>query len=164
MTKHIELSEKLKSEFSDHILSNQVSFDEVTIECETGKLINLLTQLRDHKTFEFDQLIDICAVDYLKYGVYDWETEQASESGFSRGVERQAEKAWSVDKPRFAVVYHLLSTTKNTHDFELKFMLKKHMRLSLQRMRYGKLRTGLSVKLMIFMVFYSKDTLISEGY
>lgn len=114
MTKHIELSEKLKSEFSDHILSNQVSFDEVTIECETGKLINLLTQLRDHKTFEFDQLIDICAVDYLKYGVYDWETEQASESGFSRGVERQAEKAWSVDKPRFAVVYHLLSTTKNT--------------------------------------------------
>tara|TARA_Y100000588_G_scaffold385314_1_gene478358 strand:+ start:1169 stop:1852 length:684 start_codon:yes stop_codon:yes gene_type:complete len=113
MTKHMKLSQQLQLEFSNIILSSQVSFDEVTIECGTEHIHFLLTQLRDIKQFDFNQLIDICAVDYLKYGVYDWETEQASESGFSRGVERQEKNAWDLDKPRFAVVYHLLSTTLN---------------------------------------------------
>jgi NADH-quinone oxidoreductase subunit C len=69
--------------------------------------------LRDNKPFCFDQLIDLCGVDYLYYGDYDWKTESATENGFSRGVERQETRAWDMDKPRFAVVYHLLSTSKN---------------------------------------------------
>ncbi len=48
-------------------------------------------------------------MDYLLYGTYDWETDSATEKGFSRGVEAQEAKAFATNKPRFAVVYHLLS-------------------------------------------------------
>ena len=35
-----------------------------------------------HEAFDFDQLIDLCGVDYLLYGEYDWETESATEPVF----------------------------------------------------------------------------------
>ena len=101
------------------LVSVTTALNEVTAECELGALKQLLYQLRDHHAFAFDQLIDLCAVDYLLYGVYDWETDSASENGFSRGVERQETKACVFNKPRFAVVYHLLSTTMN-HRLRLK--------------------------------------------
>ena len=47
------------------------------------------------EAFSFDQLIDLCGVDYLYYGEYDWETDSATENGFSRGVERQEARAMS---------------------------------------------------------------------
>ncbi|GGI84242.1 NADH-quinone oxidoreductase subunit C [Legionella impletisoli] len=113
MTNYVHLSERLHSELAGSFLSVEVAYGEVTVECEVAILKNVLKNLRDHSAFQFDQLIDLCAVDYLKYGVYDWETEQATESGFSRGVERQEPRAYAWDKPRFAVVYHLLSTKRN---------------------------------------------------
>lgn len=63
--------------------------------------------------FAFDELIDLSVVDYLMYGISDWETTKASEQGFSRGVEPQKTRDVRWDKPRFAVVYHLLSTKHN---------------------------------------------------
>lgn len=119
MTKQDNLVEQLRSELMSSLVSVGTAFNEVTAECELSALTSLLYQLRDHPAFAFDQLIDLCAVDYLLYGVYDWETDAASENGFSRGVERQETKACNLDKPRFAVVYHLLSTTKN-HRLRLK--------------------------------------------
>ncbi len=113
MTKQENLVEQLRSELMGSFVSVSLAFNEVTVECEPSTLTSLLTQCRDHSAFAFDQLIDLCVVDYLLYGVYDWETNSASEHGFSRGVERQETKAYVLDKPRFAVVYHLLSTTKN---------------------------------------------------
>ena len=58
----------------------------------------------------------------MYYGQYDWETYPATERGFSRAVEPQESKACVFDKPRFAVVYHLLSTKKN-HRLRLKVFL-----------------------------------------
>ncbi len=113
------LAEQLRSELMSSLVSVSTAYEEVTAECELSVLTSVLYQLRDQKAFAFDQLIDLCAVDYLLYGVYDWETDTASESGFSRGVERQDTKAYVLDKPRFAVVYHLLSTSKN-HRLRLK--------------------------------------------
>ena len=40
-------------------------------------------------SLQIDQLIDVCGVDYLTYGEVEWKTESATESGFSRGVERK---------------------------------------------------------------------------
>ena len=122
MTKQENLAEHLRSELTDSLTSVAIACNEVTVECETGQLKSVLQQLRDHPSFAFNQLIDLCAVDYLLYGVYDWETDSASENGFSRGVERQETKACTLDKPRFAVVYHLLSTTKN-HRLRVKVFL-----------------------------------------
>lgn len=112
MTKNDYLIEQLKSELSTYITTVSLAYNEVTIECEVSHLKLLMLKLRDLEVFAFDQLIDLCAVDYLHYGKYDWETESATETGFSRGVERQ-ESPIVLDKPRFAVVYHLLSTQKN---------------------------------------------------
>lgn len=119
MNKQEKLAKQLHSELTGSLVSVSTAYNDVTAECELSALKPLLYQLRDHVAFAFDQLIDICAVDYLLYGVYDWETDSASENGFSRGVERQGTKACVLDKPRFAVVYHLLSTTKN-HRLRLK--------------------------------------------
>jgi hypothetical protein len=61
----------------------------------------------------FEQLIDLCGVDYLSTASRRVATESATRSGFSRGVEREAGsfsmRADSFDPRRFAVVYHLLS-------------------------------------------------------
>ena len=44
-------------------------------------------QLRDDAAFRFEQLIDVCGVDYLSYGQVEWDTTKVSAEGFSRGVE-----------------------------------------------------------------------------
>lgn len=113
MTKKNNLAKQLESEFSAEISNLVSAHGELTIECDANHIVSLLTQLRDHSSFQFDELIDLCAVDYLYYGEYDWETESATESGFSRAVESKEIKAFVFNKPRFAVVYHLLSTVKN---------------------------------------------------
>lgn len=113
MTKNDYLVEQLNTVLANHLTAVNTAYDEVTIECDAQNLKPVMLELRDREPFSFDQLIDLCAVDYLYYGEYDWETESATENGFSRGVERLEYRACVIDKPRFAVVYHLLSTTKN---------------------------------------------------
>ena len=127
MTKLDNLAKQLENEFTSQISTVIVEHGEVTIESDAKHIHSLLTQLRDSKEFGFDQLIDLCAVDYLYYGEYDWQTESATESGFSRGVEAHESRAFALDKPRFAVVYHLLSTQKNTRLRVKLFVDEKHM-------------------------------------
>lgn len=122
MTKNEYLVEQLKAELASHITEITSAFGEVTIECEAQNLTPIMLELRDREEFLFDQLIDLCGVDYLLYGEYDWETDSATEKGFSRGVERQESKAYALNKPRFAVVYHLLSTQKN-HRLRVKLFI-----------------------------------------
>lgn len=102
----------LQEKLQHALLSVHLAHHEVTVTCDREALLGFLHELREH-TFAFDQLIDVCGVDYLKYGQYDWETEAATELGFSRAVEPQAFQVGEQEHPRFAVVYHLLSTTKN---------------------------------------------------
>ncbi|HGO6743069.1 TPA: NADH-quinone oxidoreductase subunit C [Legionella pneumophila] len=124
MTKNEYLIEKLQANLANHITELTSAYGEVTIECEVHNLLLVMIELRDREEFSFDQLIDLCGVDYLHYGDYDWETESATEHGFSRGVERQEAKAYAVNKPRFAVVYHLLSTKKN-HRLRVKLFVEE---------------------------------------
>ena len=119
MTKLDDLAALLNSELASSLNSIITAYDEITAECDVATLKTVLYQLRDSRAFAFDQLVDLCAVDYLLYGEYDWETESATENGFSRAVESQESRAYALDKPRFAVVYHLLSTSKN-HRLRLK--------------------------------------------
>ncbi|HAT7073575.1 TPA: NADH-quinone oxidoreductase subunit C [Legionella pneumophila] len=124
MTKNEYLIEKLQADLANYITELTSAYGEVTIECEVQNLLPVMIELRDREEFSFDQLIDLCGVDYLHYGDYDWETESATEHGFSRGVERQEAKAYAVNKPRFAVVYHLLSTKKN-HRLRVKLFVEE---------------------------------------
>jgi len=93
---------------------------EVTLEVghEDWKAVALA--LRDR--FGFEQLVDLCGVDYLGYGIGEWDVEDVSAEGFSRGVEGHAGPGrfrWETrpeaahSPRRFAVVAHLLSIAGN---------------------------------------------------
>lgn len=81
------LKEALQAKFSYEVIED---CGELTMIAEAGKIKDTCLALRDDEGFGFDQLIDLCGIDYLGY----------------------AEK--ELDRPRFAVVYHLLSVKNNT--------------------------------------------------
>lgn len=83
------LVERLRNRFGDSLKRCGVAVGEVTVEIPAAEVVAICTALRDDADLHFEQLIDLCGVDYLEYG----------------------EGAWQ--GPRFAVVYHLLSVKHN---------------------------------------------------
>jgi NADH-quinone oxidoreductase subunit C len=94
-----------------------INFEQITIQLAAHDLLEYCQALRDEPDFKFEQLIDLCVVDYLTYGLSSWETTDATSQGFSRGVDPINSAALAVqpakNQQRFAVVYHLLSITHN---------------------------------------------------
>jgi NADH-quinone oxidoreductase subunit C len=91
---------------------------ELTYEVAAERLLQVAAVLRDAPEFKFEMCMDVCGVDYLEHGQAEWKTENATNSGFSRGVSRyvapDGTRATSlVPGRRFAVVYHLLSISLN---------------------------------------------------
>jgi NADH-quinone oxidoreductase subunit C len=62
---------------------------EVTIVVKAADYLQVMQTLRDDAQLRFEQMIDLCGLDYLSYGEGTW------------------------DGPRFAAVTHLLSVEKN---------------------------------------------------
>jgi NADH-quinone oxidoreductase subunit C len=86
---------------------------ELTLIVAPAHLVATALALRDEAGFECGMLVDLAGVDYLAYGMDEWKTRKATESGYSRGVVRGSPPV-SPDTPRrFAVAYHLLSITLN---------------------------------------------------
>jgi len=110
------LQEQINQKLADAVISSAIAYDELTIEINPSAWLKAALMLRDDPSFAFEQCVDLCGVDYLTYGLSEWETEKANNSGFERGVIRdvaQQEKITPWTKPRFAVVYHLLSLQRN---------------------------------------------------
>jgi NADH-quinone oxidoreductase subunit C len=118
------LKDAVASHFGDRIVSVNVDVDELTIEVTPVNLLDVCRELRDEDDFQFEILIDACGVDYLGFGIDEWETSETTGSGYSRGVDsatagrlRSLERDLSVETPsngqRFAAVYHLLSIANN---------------------------------------------------
>ena len=108
------LARKIQARFADLAIEPKVHAGQLTIEFDSGNLQEICLALRDEPDFLFEQLVDVCGVDYLDYGKTEWETSsQASSTGFSRGVEARTPTAGDSDQPRFAAVYHLLSHQLN---------------------------------------------------
>jgi len=105
------LKAKLEQQLSDVIIDCEWQFEEVTIHVAAESIVCVCLALRDD--FGFEQLIDLCGVDYSEYGVSGWQTKSASESGFSRAVADDSKAESVVEGHRFAVVYHLLSLQHN---------------------------------------------------
>jgi NADH-quinone oxidoreductase subunit C len=109
-----KLLELLQQQLAPLVDEIHADSDMIVLEVPAINLRQVALQLRDDSRFQFVQLLDICGVDYSRYGIGEWRTTEATASGFSRAVnpnlhERQTQ--WS--KPRFAVVYHLLSLANN---------------------------------------------------
>lgn len=108
------LSEMLQQEFANLVDHFDFNSDMPTLELPAINLLQVARKLQSEASFSFEQLIDLCGVDYADYGVCEWRTDETSESGFSRGVNLELrERMTPWNKPRFAVVYHLLSLQHN---------------------------------------------------
>jgi NADH-quinone oxidoreductase subunit C len=124
MAEQQQLAEKIKQHFGDKVDNIHIK-DMVTVELHPQHLIEVCTALRDQEPFSFEQLVDVCGVDYLEYGIAQWRTEKTTETGFDRGVDVDFDdRVIPWDKPRFASVYHLLSVTHN-HRVRLKVYLQE---------------------------------------
>jgi NADH-quinone oxidoreductase subunit C len=86
--------------------------DELCYEVEPANIKRACLMLRDHPQLKFESLVDLAGVDYLDYAKTEWKTFTASNSGFSRGVNRNVTRA-PHDGARFAVAYNLLSVSLN---------------------------------------------------
>ncbi len=83
------LSAQLKLALGEQLVNSSVALDEISIECKAENLAAVCTHLRDHAELKFEQLIDLCGVDYSDY------------------------KDGQYEGARYAVVLHLLSVSLN---------------------------------------------------
>lgn len=108
------LLEQVQQVFKGSLGDCTIAYNELTIEINAVDWHECALVLREAPQFRFSMLVNITGVDYLHYGVSQWQTEQTTRTGFSRAVDCSAKNrpvSWS--KPRFAVIYHLLSLTHN---------------------------------------------------
>jgi len=102
------------------IVATDVAVGETEIVVDPDNLTEVATALREQ--LDFEQLIDVCGVDYLLYGQDEWNTDTSAAGGFSRGVSGSSVGRMSFgdeiaplddSEPRFAAVYQLLSLKNN---------------------------------------------------
>ena len=114
--RHETLAARIEERFAEQVNRIPTICGELTNEVDKDDLIEVATAFRNEGDFGFEMLMDVCGVDYLNYGSDEWTTVDATDTGFSRGVERHPvilDEADEFDARRFAVVYHLLSLQHN---------------------------------------------------
>lgn len=89
MTKLESLETALRSVIADRLEGLTTALGEITLLVGASNYLSVMCALRDHADLRFDELIDLCGVDYSAYGDGTWAGS------------------------RYAVVSHLLSTEHN---------------------------------------------------
>jgi len=90
MTTKLEtLEAALRNALGDHLQNLTVALGEITVLVKAADYLAVMRVMRDHADLRFEELIDLCGLDYSTYG------------------------DGAYDGPRFAVVSHLLSMTHN---------------------------------------------------
>jgi NADH-quinone oxidoreductase subunit C len=79
----------LEKHLGERVKSKKLALGELTIEVAAADYFGAMQVLRDEAELAFDQMIDLCGVDYSAYGNDEWSGR------------------------RYAVVVHLLSVAKN---------------------------------------------------
>jgi NADH-quinone oxidoreductase subunit C len=128
MTDVNSLCALVNERFSAWVQSAKVALGELTIEVKNDHLLDLCRALRDDPAIACNQLMDVCGVDYLQYGLDDWQTESTTATGFGRGVTNDLLRDNPPKPYRFAVVYHLLSLSKN-HRLRVRVTLAENQAL-----------------------------------
>ena len=108
------LAARIEERFGDQVTRVPSTCDELTYEIDKDDLIDIASAMRSE--FGFEMLMDVCGVDYLTYGSDEWKKEDATDTGYSRGVQREPvilDETDEFPERRFAVVYHLLSLKNN---------------------------------------------------
>ncbi|CAM3651478.1 NADH-quinone oxidoreductase subunit C [Roseateles saccharophilus] len=90
MSQNLEiLAQQIGAILGERVVELKNALGELTLTVRAADYLEVATTLRDHPELKLEQLIDLCGVDYSDYG-----------NGGREG-------------PRFAVVSHLLSVSKN---------------------------------------------------
>jgi len=89
MTKLETLQAALTAQLGDRVVKLERAFGELTLTVAAANYIDAALLLRDHPELKFEQLVDLCGVDYSSYRDVPW------------------------DGLRYCVVSHLLSLTNN---------------------------------------------------
>ncbi len=111
--RHRELAENLRERFAGAGCEVLEGLGEVTMVVPAARLLEVATTLRDGDAFRFEELIDVCGVDYAQYGRDQWATGTETGCGFGRGIDVDAAEEGGAVPQRFAAVYHLLSVSLN---------------------------------------------------
>jgi NADH-quinone oxidoreductase subunit C len=88
-TKLDTLEAALRNALGEHIQEMTIALGEITLKVKSANYLSAMRVLRDHPDLRFEELIDLCGIDYSTYGDGIWEG------------------------PRFAVVSHFLSIAHN---------------------------------------------------
>ena len=88
-TKLEQLSSHLGAILGEKVTKQTLALNEITIECKAAEYLAVCQLLRDDASLKFEQLIDLCGIDYQAYG-----------DGAYEGL-------------RYAVVCHFLSVSLN---------------------------------------------------
>ena len=111
LKKLAEFCQQCFKEFNvEVVIENQ----EVTLVVPHENHLEVCKKLKTDSQLAFEELIDLCGVDYLHYGQDEWVSDEATFTGFDRGVTPLDNAQVDEQFPsRFAVVIHLLSISKN---------------------------------------------------
>lgn len=83
------LAQRIGAILGERVVSLESALGELTLTVRAADYLDVATTLRDHPELKFEQLVDLCGVDYSEFG--------------NGGYEGQ----------RYAIVSHLLSITNN---------------------------------------------------
>lgn len=90
------LSTVVQSALGDQCVSVTIALGELTVVANAANLLSVAQKLRDAPELRFEQLVDLCGMDYSAYGVGSGDDSNGALNG-----------------QRYAVVYHLLSISYN---------------------------------------------------
>ncbi len=99
-----KLGESLKQLLADKVVSLESRLGELTLVVSAEGMLEVFQRLRDDEHLRYDQLVDLCGMDYSAYGSVTSED----------GRYLRDEEGVNPHSQRFAVVYHLLSVARNS--------------------------------------------------
>jgi NADH-quinone oxidoreductase subunit C len=94
------LSDNLNETFAGKVVSLEERLGELTLVVKASDMAAVFTRLRDDADLRFEELVDLCGIDYSTYG-----SELCEDGRYLPDMPREGK--------RFAAVYHLLSLTHN---------------------------------------------------
>jgi NADH-quinone oxidoreductase subunit C len=115
------LAQSLSDLLGERIASIREHCGQLTVEIPRDHWLDAAWLLRDEPELAFEQLVDLCGVDYLGFGDDEWETAEATGQGYSRAADDLGPGRFSwAERPeaeeiqnRFAAVVQLLSLKHN---------------------------------------------------
>lgn len=112
-----QLSQQIMEKIAKDFINANISYEFTDALHNKIELFNkeYLLELLQYLKYEINcaQLIDLCGIDYLHYGITEWATESATVQGFSRAIQKTDLDLKQTKKHRFAVVYNLMSLVNN---------------------------------------------------